>query len=80
MTTCDIHIPVIKRVQVPESQWSLWLKQFNWINYLGLAMFILPVLIGYVGVHYWLLQHDALLYYASLYAQLGLLLIASRQL
>lgn len=43
-------------------------------------MFILPVGVGYVATHYWLLQHDVMLYYASLYVQLGLLLMAWRQL
>jgi hypothetical protein len=39
-------------------------------------MFLVPIVIGYVGVHYWLMQHDPVLYYVSLYAQLGLILVS----
>lgn len=82
MTTCDIKTlprPTTKHSE-PAPALLAWILQFNLLNFIGLAMFLAPVLFGYGAVHYWLLQHDALLYYGSLYAQLGLLLMAWRQL
>lgn len=81
MTQCDMTLP--KRMtadQAPEASPLLtWLQAFNWVNYLGLAMFLAPILFGYGAVHYWLLLHETGLYYVSLYAQLGLLLMTWRQ-
>lgn len=83
MTECNLPIAARspKSLRAPGAQPELlaWIQQFNWLNYIGLAMFLAPVLFGYGAVHYWLLQHDALLYYGSLYAQLGLLMMAWRQ-
>ena len=79
---CQQQMPQRQNHQVPEyeSQLLIWLRAFNWVNYVGLAMFLAPIVFGYFAVHYWLLSHDLLLYYASLYAQLGLVLIAWKQL
>ncbi len=76
---CSEPAMIVETPRRQESQLSLWLAQFSIINWLGLFMFIIPVCVGYVLVHYWLLQHDLVLYYASLYAQLGLLLMAWKQ-
>jgi len=64
----------------PPVTWSQWFAVFNWVNWLGLSMFLWPIVIGYFGVHAWLMQHDLVLYYTSLYAQLGLILVSWRQL
>jgi hypothetical protein len=80
MTTCDIKRPSKPTMKHSAPALSVWVSQFNWLNFIGLAMFLAPILFGYGAVHYWLLQHDTQLYYGSLYAQLGLLLMAFRQL
>ena len=83
LQACNLPLPAFKgsqTIQAPRSEWSLWLSQFNWINWLGLSMFLVVLGASYIGVHAWLLNHDLVLYYASLYAQLGLLLMAWRQL
>ena len=84
MTTCNLPIQSMRPAGLvtgeSDSPLLAWVRQFNWVNYLGLAMFLSPILFGYGAVHFWLLQHDPLMYYASLYAQLGLILIAWRQL
>lgn len=88
MTKCNLPIPAgaLRHESqpvcslTPTLTWSPWLSQFNWVNWFGLAMFLLPVCLFYVLVHYWLLEHDLTLYHVSLYAQLGLLLMAFRQL
>ena len=53
-----------------------WLRAFNWVNYIGLTMILLPIPILYVMVHLWLFSHDPLLYHGSLYAQLAFLMMA----
>lgn len=82
MTHCNIpHSGAAATPQQVDDQPLLrWLQAFNAMNYIGLAMFIAPVVFGYFVVHYWLLGNDLFLYYASLYAQLGLLFMAWRQL
>lgn len=79
MTRCDLPIPIKPLEPLVTHEGAPWLSQFNWINWLGLVMFIVPVVVSYFLVHYWLLNHDLMLYYGSLYAQLGLLLIAWKQ-
>lgn len=88
MTTCDwarsaspdAVRPPGARPARPDVTWSQWFAVFNWVNWLGLSLFLWPIVIGYFGVHWWLLQHDPVLYDVSLYAQLGLILVSWRQL
>lgn len=65
---------------MPRGAGVLWLKQFGVLNWLGLLMFVVPVFILYVTAHLWLMTNDPLLFYVSLYCQLGLLLMAWRQI
>jgi hypothetical protein len=60
MTTCDRARSASPdaarprgRTQQPESvvTWSQWLRVFNWVNWLGLSLFLVPIVIGYFGVH-----------------------------
>lgn len=60
--------------------WAQWLSIFNWVNWVGLVMFLLPVVLGYCAVHAWLWAHDPVLFYSSMYVQLGLLCVAWKQL
>ena len=88
MTTCNIPLKpqapqglLLAESQGPDDvTWSQWLQVFNWVNWIGLTMFLLPVVIGYVIVHVWLWSHDPLCFYGSMYAQLALLCVAWKQL
>ena len=59
MTTCDHPAQSHSQTQSePGDTWSQWFAVFNWVNWLGLSLFLWPIVIGYFGVHAWLLQHD----------------------
>lgn len=80
MTQCNLPvIPPVNTEEVGEVTWAQWFSLFNWLNWLGLLMFLVPIAVGYCAVHAWLWGHDLVLFYGSLYVQLGLLFMAWKQ-
>ena len=78
--TCQYAVHQVPQVvDRGEVTWAQWVALFNWVNWVGLVLFLAPVVVGYCAVHAWLWAHDPVLFYGSLYLQLALLCVAWKQ-